>query len=107
ETPELPETPETPVTSIEDGDYTIDFKVLHEEEEKESSMTRYIETPAALSVKDGKQIVSFTLTNNVQITEFQVEQDGEFVDASVVSVDEGANQRTVSFEVADFSKIMN
>ncbi|WP_060207577.1 NEAT domain-containing protein [Sporosarcina koreensis] len=105
ETPET-ETPEAPAT-IKDGDYTLGFKVLHEEEEKESSMTRYIEAPAALTVKDGKQVVSFKLTNNEQITEFQVEQDGEFVDATVVSVDEEANHRVVSFEVADFTKIMN
>ena len=105
---ETPETPEAPATSLEDGEYTIGFKVLHETEEKESpGMARFIETPAALSVTDGKQVVTFTLTNNEQITEFQVEQDGEFVDATVVNVDEEANKRTVSFEVADFSEIMN
>ncbi|MFS0689306.1 NEAT domain-containing protein [Sporosarcina sp. 179-K 8C2 HS] len=103
---ETPETPEAPV-AIEDGEYTIGFKALHEEEDKDSTMGRYIEAPAALSVKDGKQVVSLTLTNNEQITEFQVEQDGEFVDATVVNVDEEANKRIVSFEVADFSKIMN
>lgn len=104
ETPEIPETP----AAIEDGEYTIDFKVLHATEDKESAgMARFIEAPAALSVKDGKQVVSFALTNNEQITEFQVEQDGEFVDATVVSVDEEANRRIVSFEVADVTTIMN
>ncbi|MCM3709052.1 NEAT domain-containing protein [Sporosarcina luteola] len=107
ETPKTPETPEAP-TAIKDGDYTIGFKVLHATEEKESpGMARFIETPAALSVKDGKQVVTLTLTNNEQITEFQVEQAGEFVDATVVSVDEEANNRVVSFEAADFAKIMN
>jgi heme-binding NEAT domain protein len=107
ETPETPETPEAPAT-IEDGEYTIDFKVLHATEDKESAgMARFIEAPATLSVKDGKQVVSFALTNNEQITEFQVEQDAEFVDATVVSVDEEANKRVVSFEVADFTKIVN
>ncbi|WP_432357123.1 NEAT domain-containing protein [Sporosarcina sp. UB5] len=106
EVEETPETPEAP--AIEDGDYTIGFKVLHATEEKESpGMARFIETPAALSVKDGKQVVTFTLTNNEQITAFQVEQNDEFVDATVVSVDEEKNHRVVSFEVADFSKIMN
>lgn len=104
---ETPETPEAPAT-IENGDYIIDFKVLHATEDKESAgMARFIEAPAALSVKDGKQVVSFALTNNEQITEFQVEQDGEFVDATVVSVDEEANRRVVSFEVADIATIMN
>lgn len=109
ETPETPETPENPEVpaAIENGDYTIQFKVLHEEEDKESTMTRYIEAPAALSVKDGKQVVSLTLTDHKTITEFQVEQVDGFVDATVISVDEEANHRVVSFEVEDFAKIMN
>lgn len=110
ETPEIPE-PETPEPEtpevIEDGAYTIDFNVLHEEEDKASSMARYIETPALLTVKDGKNLVTFKLTNNEQITVFQVEQGGEFVDATVVETDEEENTRTVEFEVADFAKILN
>ena len=98
---------EKPATSVKNGDYTIGLNVLHEEEDKPSSMSRYIEAPVSLSVKDGKQIVTLTLTNNEQITAFQVEQDGEFVDATVVSVDEEANERTVSFEVADLSKVID
>lgn len=102
---EKPETekPETPEVSVEDGEYTIGYKVLHEEEEKDSSMMRYMETPAMVSVKDGKKTVSLKLTNNEQITEVQVKKDGEFVDATVVSVDEAANSRIVSFEVADLA----
>ena len=57
---------------------------MHEEEDKASSMVRYIETPAVLSVKDGKNLVTMTLTNNEQITAFQVEQAGKFVDTTVV-----------------------
>ncbi|WP_342508648.1 NEAT domain-containing protein [Sporosarcina sp. FSL K6-2383] len=90
-----------------DGVFTIDFKALHEEEDKESSMTRYIETPAALTVKGGKNLVALTLTNNEQITAFQVEQDGKYVDATIVNTDEKANTRVVSFEVADLAAIMN
>ena len=70
-------------------------------------MARYIETPAALSVKDGKNVVTMTLTNNEQITAFQVEQDGKFVDTTVVKTDEEANTRVVEFEVADLSTIIN
>lgn len=93
--------------TIQDGEYTISFKVLHEQEEKESSMGRYIVTPATLTVEEGVQVITFMLTNNEQITAFQVEQDGEFVDAEVVHVDEEANTREVAFEVADLSNILN
>ncbi|KAA0966896.1 hypothetical protein FQ087_11975 [Sporosarcina sp. ANT_H38] len=106
----IPVTPEVPVTPapevIKDGAYTIDFKALHEEEDKASSMTRYIETPAKLSVKGGKNLVTMTLTNNEQITAFQVEQGGKFVDTTVVKTDVEANKRVVEFEVADLSTII-
>lgn len=101
------EKPETPEVSVEDGEYTIGYKVLHETEEKDSSMIRYMETPAMVTVKDGKKTVSLKLTNNEQITEVQVEKDGEFVDATVVSVDEATNSRIVSFGVEDFATTVN
>lgn len=109
DTPDETVSEETPsaVETVQDGEYTVDFKVLHEKEEKESSMGRYIVAPASLTVKEGVQLITFTLTNNEQITAFQVEQDGEFVDADVVQVDEEANTREVAFEVADLSKILN
>lgn len=106
ETPEVPETPETPEV-LKNGLYTMDYKVLNAEEDKESSMSRYIATPAELNVVDGKNLVSLTLTNNEQITVFQVEKDGEFLDAKVVSTDETANKRVIEFEVADLTTIAN
>src|SRR5690606_27420246 len=45
---------------IADGEYTINYEVLHETEDKASSMARYIATPASLTVKDGKNTVFFT-----------------------------------------------
>lgn len=92
---------------LKDGAYTIDYKALHADEDKASSMARFMETPASLTVKDGKKVVELTLTNNEQITAFQVEQGKEFVDATVVKTDVAANKRVVSFEVADFSKVVN
>lgn len=104
--PVVPEEPEVP-EAIQDGMYTIDVKALHAEEDKESSMARYIETPAILVVEEGEQFIALTLTNNEQITKFQVEQDGEFVDATIIDTDEEENTRTVAFGVADLSKIIN
>ncbi|WHT48043.1 S-layer homology domain-containing protein [Sporosarcina thermotolerans] len=80
---------------------------MHEKEDKASSMARHMETNATLTVKDGKNIVTVKLTNNEQVTGFQVEQNGEFIDAKVVAVNVEENIRTVSFEVADLNQIMN
>ena len=92
---------------IKDGAYTIDTNVLHATEDKASSMAGHVETPVALSVKAGKNFVTMKLTDNEQITVFQVEQDGKFVDATVVNTDEEANTRDVEFEVADLTKVIN
>ena len=54
-----------------------------------------------------KTLSTMTLTNNEQITAFQVEQAGKFVDTTVVSTDVEANKRVVEFEVADLSTIIN
>ncbi|MFD2117611.1 NEAT domain-containing protein [Paenibacillus yanchengensis] len=97
--------PET--TALTDGEYTINFKALHEKEEKDSSMGRYMKTPAKLTVKEGKHTVVVSLTDNEQIKQFQVEQGKELVDSKVVSVDEAANTRDISFEVEDLSAIVN
>ncbi|WP_186672552.1 NEAT domain-containing protein [Sporosarcina sp. BP05] len=100
--------PTTPVSEVvKDGAYTIDFKTLHAEKDEASTMARYIETPAALSVKDGKNFVALTLNDNEQITAFQAEQNGKLVDATVIKVDEKTNKRVVEFEVADLSAIIN
>lgn len=94
-------------SNIDDGDYAIEFAALHEKEDKASSMSRYIQAPASLTVKDGKNTIEFVLTNNEQITAFKIEEEGTYVDADVVSVDEEANIRTVAFEVSDFSTLLN
>jgi heme-binding NEAT domain protein len=108
-TTETPQPIETPVSSdtIKDGDYTIAFKSLHETEDKESSMGRYMVAPASLTVKDGNKLVSVTLTNNEQITAFQIDKEGSFIDATVISTDKDANTRVVAFEVADLSALLN
>lgn len=101
------ETTKPAPSALADGQYTIDFKALHEKEEKESSMGRYMLAPATVTVADGKNTVFVTLTDNEQIKEFQVEQGTELVDSTVVAVDEKANTREISFEVADLSAIVN
>lgn len=99
---------ETPAeqAAIADGHYTIDFAILHEEEDRPSSMSRYIATPASLLVENGTNTVTMTLLNHEQITALQIEQDGTFVDTDVVNIDEVANERVVSFAVTDLAEIV-
>ncbi|KOS24815.1 cell surface protein [Bacillus anthracis] len=94
-------------TKLADGKYNIAFTVLKGDKDESSIMNHYFESPATLTVKDGKKYVSFTLKNSSWITSFQMEKDGEFVDANVLSENKEENTRVVEFEVADLSKKLN
>jgi heme-binding NEAT domain protein len=94
---------ETPTTGLPNGTYTIDFTVLKHNTDEVSVMDNYTEKPATLVVQDGQQTIDLTLTNSDWIKLFQTKQNGEYVDAEVVSADTAANKRVVRFDVQDLS----
>ncbi|MDY7223832.1 NEAT domain-containing protein [Halalkalibacterium halodurans] len=94
---------ETPTTGLPNGTYTIDFTVLKHNTNEVSVMDNYTEKPATLVVQDGQQTIDLTLTNSDWIKLFQTKQNGEYVDAEVVSADTAANKRVVRFDVQDLS----
>ena len=101
------EEPEVAAPVIADGEYTIEYNALHGEENKPSSMGRYVDKPAKLSVENGQQTVTFKLLDNRAITGFKTEQSGEFEEASASKIDEENNTREVSFEIANLNKLLN
>ena len=94
-------------STLEDGEYTIDFRVLKNGTDDISTMDGYTVKPAGLTVQDGKTYISVTLKSSEWIKTFQVERNGEYVDAEVVSVNEEENTRVVKFEVDDLTKKLN
>ncbi|KOS26353.1 cell surface protein [Bacillus anthracis] len=94
-------------TKLADGKYNIAFKVLKSNKDEESRMNKYFESPATLTVKNGKKYVSFTVKNSSWIKSFQIEKDGEFVETKVLSENKEENTRVVEFEVDDLSKKLN
>jgi heme-binding NEAT domain protein len=93
--------------SIQDGTYTIPFRVLKDETEETSMMDRYTEKPAKVTVSNGVYKVFLTLKNSDWTKVFRVEKAGSYVDAEVVSQDEAADTRTVAFEVTDLAAKVN
>ncbi|CAM3924786.1 NEAT domain-containing protein [Bacillus paranthracis] len=93
--------------TIEDGAYSIPFKVLKDQTDEESKMNSYMENPGVLKVENGKKKAVVTLKSSSLIKNFQTEKDGAFVDAKVVSEDKEKDTRVVEFEVADLSKKLN
>ena len=48
--------------------------------------------------------VQIPMNHSAWITEFKAPENGNFVDAKVVSKDEAADKRTVEFKIDDLSK---
>lgn len=92
---------------LEDGDYSIGFEALHETEEKPSNAAPYLVNPTKLSVQDGQAQINLTLTDHETIKDFKVEQNGEFVSAEIVEVNETANTRVVSFAIDNVEEVIN
>ncbi|MFM9281164.1 NEAT domain-containing protein [Paenibacillus jiagnxiensis] len=90
-----------------DGKYTINYTVLKDGTDSTSMMDSYTVKPANLTVTGGQAYVTFTLKNSSWITKFQTEQNGQYVDADVVSSDAAANTRVVGFPVADLDAKLN
>ncbi|HDX9572915.1 TPA: NEAT domain-containing protein, partial [Bacillus mobilis] len=93
--------------TINDGNYSILFKVLKDQTDEESKMNTYMVNPGVLKVENGKKKAIVTLTSSSLIKNFQTEKDGAFVDAKVVSEDKEKDTRVVEFEVDDLSKKIN
>ncbi|HHK5536916.1 TPA: NEAT domain-containing protein [Bacillus mobilis] len=94
-------------TKLADGKYNIAFTVWKGDKDESSRMNSYFESPATVTVKDGKQYVSFKVKDSTSIKSLQVEKNGQFVEATVLSENTKENTRIVEFEVADLSKKLN
>ncbi|SDC40183.1 sortase B cell surface sorting signal [Terribacillus halophilus] len=90
-----------------DGIYSIDYKVLKDGTEEDSMMSNYVVSPGKLTIKDGKYQLEIGVNSSAWITSFQTEQNGEFVDAEVVSEDAAADTRVVTFPIEDINNKQN
>ncbi|UFH97044.1 heme uptake protein IsdC [Bacillus toyonensis] len=89
---------------LADGTYDINYVIQKAENESASMANDYFEKPAKLIVKNGEMKVQVPMNHSAWITEFKAPENGNFVDAKVVSKDEAADKRTVEFKVDDLSK---
>ncbi|OTW74795.1 heme uptake protein IsdC [Bacillus thuringiensis serovar cameroun] len=89
---------------LADGTYDINYVIQKAENESASMANDYFEKPAKLVVKNGEMKVQVPMNHSAWITEFKAPENGNFVDAKVVSRDEAADKRTVEFKVDDLSK---
>lgn len=81
--------------NLENGTYTINYKVLKADNDSVSIANDYWEKPATLIVKDGKYTVQVKLNHSSWIKEFKVNN----VETKVISSDNAANTRVAQFEL--------
>ncbi len=91
-------------TTKADGTYDINYVIQKAENDSASMANDYFEKPAKLVVKNGEMRVQIPMNHSAWITEFKAPENGNFVDAKVVSKDESADKRTVEFKIDDLSK---
>ncbi|WP_028590305.1 NEAT domain-containing protein [Paenibacillus massiliensis] len=96
----------TTSAAIPDGTYKLGFNILKDGTDDTSVMYQYVDaTSGKLEVINGKQYVSFELTQDQEITGFKTEINGQLQDAARTSVED--NRAIVRFEVADVNERLN
>ncbi len=89
---------------LKDGVYRINYSVLKGDTDEASRMNQYFSHPASLTVKNGKQTISFTVKDHKSVASLKTEKNGSDQEAKTVSTDEAKNTRVVSFDAADLKK---
>src|SRR5699024_3544289 len=122
---DLPEVPTKPELK-EGGAYTINLRVLEQDEFKKSPIGNYIKMPVDLTLQDGKNIVYLTLLDSKKIKDVKIEKKAEtnnfslfntnnlekisndnFESAQVVKEDKEENERIISFDINDLDGQVN
>src|SRR5699024_11107555 len=90
------------IDDIENGDYDITAKALHETEDKASGAAGFINENAVLSIKDGKAQLTITIPNSdmAEIKDLKVEGQ-----EPVIS--EGKEAKEMTFDLADYKTELN
>src|SRR5699024_4403676 len=89
------------VIDLDKGYYTIDASYLRDDNDNKSSMASYLESPVFLEVKDGKVLVTITISEDETVTKMQVEGKN-----AVNKVVDG-KKRHETFELDQLDSIIN
>ncbi len=88
---------------LADGTYTIQYTVLHAENDSASMANDYWEKPATITVANGQMKAQMTINHSSWVTEFKVPNNGGLQDVTVISADEAADKRVVEFPISSLS----
>ena len=103
--PGIQSNPVEAASKYADGEHSLPFTVLKDKTDELSVTNDYMDSPAKLVVKDGKNYVEVTLKNKSWWQYFKVQTGGNFADVTVLS--EGDDTQLVKFEVEDPDQVVN
>lgn len=89
------------VIKLDNGYYTIDVSYLKEDNDDNSAMGSYLESPVFLEVQDGKVLATVTISEDETVTKLQV--DGKNATNKIVD----GEKRHETFELNHLDSILN
>ncbi len=92
--------------TLTEGKYTLNFKVLHKELDQASTMANYIADSAILTKGPDFLTITFMLIDNQTILGFQIDSNGDWVEAINQKVKDEDNRRYELFELNDITELM-
>lgn len=81
------------------------FSAIHADKEQFSTMDSYFAKPALATTESGSTFVTLTVKDSATVQAFRVKTGGAFAETTVVSEDQNANTRVVTFKVDDLSAL--
>ncbi|POR27339.1 MULTISPECIES: NEAT domain-containing protein [Paenibacillus] len=93
--------------ALPNGTYNVDYTVYKDGTNETSYMDSngYVAKPATLIANNGQYKVRVAITKSTWVTEFKTQQNGQYVNATVVST--SGDTRIVEFPVSNFSQKLN
>jgi heme-binding NEAT domain protein len=105
------------IASLKDGEYDLDYTVLQYRNSLESKYNDVVAHPARFVIKGEKKSIVLTINQHKLVDDFKLEEEKtvvntsgsaatiekEFKSATIVSKDEAADTRIVSFEAKDLT----
>lgn len=95
------------MNSLAKGKYKIDFKVMHKNQDEASVMANYLATSAIITKETDLLTMTLMLLDHETVLGFQIEIDGEWVEAINFQVDDEVNRRYELYELTELREMMN
>lgn len=92
--------------ALTEGKYIIRLKALHKELDETSEVANYFATTAIITKETNLLTMTLMMVYHETILGLQIEDEGEWLEATEQTIDEDLNRRYELFELTSLSDIM-